>query len=161
MMAEQEQTGQVIAYIVRETIVSAAINGVISALSFLAIFGTAWRIAAGEWGYAIDFLPQSAAVALMACMVPGMIARRAQRTGRLAGDNGRPVTVQWLLRTAFVSVLYALLLGAVIASFWMFSIVATLDWPVALLMKIIYGAVLGAWVTRHVLRRMVRGAPLT
>jgi hypothetical protein len=156
----EEQSGRIDTYIARETIVSAAINGVIGALFFLAVFGTAGRVAVGEWGYAIDFLPQSAAVALMACIVPGMIARRAQLAGRLGGAASHPVTIQWLLRAAFMSVLSALTLGAGIAFLWLSGNVATLDWPIALGIKIIYGAALGAWVTWRVLRRMVGGASL-
>jgi len=160
-MAVEEQSGRIDAYIARETMVSAVINGVIGALFFFAVFGTDGRVAVGHWGgYAFDFLPQSAAGALMACIVPGMIARRAQVAGRL-GIHGRcPVTIQWLLRAAFVAVLSALTLGAAIAGLWLVSDIATLEWPTALCIKIIYGAALGAWVTRRVLRRIVRDAAL-
>lgn len=159
-MAMEELSGRIHAYIVRETIVSATINGVIGALFFFIIFGTVDHIAVGEWHYAVDFLWQSAAVALMACLVPGLIARRAQLTGRLGVRNGSPVTIKWLLRAAFVSVLSALTLGAAIAFLWLASDVATLHWRHALCIRIIYGAALGAWVTWRVLRRMVGSAPL-
>jgi hypothetical protein len=155
-MAAEEQMGRVNPYVVRETIVSAAINGTIGALFFFAVFGTAGRVAVGEWnGYAFDFLPQSAAVALMACLVPGLIARRAQLAGRLSAWAERPATLPWLLRAAFVSVLSGLTLGAGITLLWLAGDIATLRWPIALSIKIIYGAALGATVTWCVLRRMV------
>lgn len=157
-MAVEGQMGRSTPYIARETIVSAVINGVIGALFFLAVFGTAGRVAVGHsGGYAFDFLPQSAAVALMACFVPGVIARRAQLAGRLGGN---PVTVRWLLQAALVAVVSGITLGAAVTLAWLASDVATLDWPIALAIKIIYGAALGAWVTWRVLRRMVGGAPL-
>lgn len=157
-MGVEGQMGRITPYIARETIVSAAINGVIGALFFLAVFGTAGRVAVGHWGgYAFDFLPQSAAVALMACFVPGGIARRAQSAGRF---GGHPVTVRWLLQAALVSVLSGLTLGAAVSLAWLASGVATLDWQPALAIKVIYGAALGAWVTWRVLRRMVGGASL-
>lgn len=160
-MAVEGQMGRSTPYIARETIVSATINGAIGALFFLAVFGTAGRVAVGHWGrYAFDFLPQSAAVALMACLVPGLIARRAQLAGRLGIQGSTPVAVRWLLRAAFVSMLSALTLGTAVACLWLASDVATLDWRPALAIKIIYGAALGAWVTWRVLRRMVGGAPL-
>lgn len=160
-MALAEQSGRIDAYIARETIVSALINGVIGALFFFAVFGTAGRVTVGNWGgYAFDFLPQSAAVALMACLVPGLIARRAQLAGRIGIKGSGSVTIQWLLRAAFVAVLYGLTLGAAVALGWLVSDVATLEWPIALGIKIIYGAALGACVTRRVLRRMVGGASL-
>jgi len=153
----EEQSGRIDAYIARETIVSAVINGVIGILFFLAVFGTAGRVPVGHWGgYAFDFLPQSVAVALMACLVPGVIARRAQLAGRLGGN---PVTTRWLLQAALVAVLFGLTLGVAIALGWLLSDIATLDWRPALAIKIIYGAALGAWVTGRVLRSMVRDAP--
>jgi len=159
-MTVDKQMGRITPYIARETIVSAVINGAIGALFFFIIFGTAEHIAAGETHYAVDFLWQSAAVALMACLVPGLIARRAQLAGRLGIRGSHPATVSWLLRAAFLSILSALTLGAAIAFLWLVSDVTTLHWPVALCIKIIYGAALGAWVTWRVLRRMVGAAPL-
>lgn len=159
-MATKEQTGRIDAYIARETIVSAAINGVIGALFFFGVFGAETHVMVGDWGgYAFDFLPQSGAVALMACIVPGMIARRAQQAGRFGTAVESPVTAQWLLRAALAAVLPGSALGIAVALGWLASGVATLDWPIALCIKIIYGAALGAWVTRRVLRRMVGGAP--
>ncbi|MFZ2997148.1 hypothetical protein [Sphingobium sp.] len=160
-MAAEERTGRIDAYIARETIVSAAINGVIGTLFFFGVFGTDARVTVGGWGgYAFDFLPQSAAVALMACFVPGLIARHAQRAGRIGTGHDGPATTRWLLQAACVSVLFGLTLGVAVALAWLASGIAMLDWPIALAIKIIYGAALGAWVTRRVLRRMVRGAPL-
>lgn len=160
-MTAEEQKDRINAYIVRETIVSAAINGVIGALFFFGVFGTGVHVTVGGWGgYAFDFLPQSGAVALMACLVPGMIARRAQRAGRVGVRSEGPVTVQWLLRAALVAVLSGVTLGIAVALIWLASGVVTLGWPTALVIKIVYGAALGASVTRHVLRRMVRGTPV-
>ena len=160
-MAAEEQTGRITPYILRETIVSAAINGVIGALFFFAVFGAAGRVTVAGWGgYATDFLPQSGAVALMACLVPAMIARRAQRTGRLATGSEGLLAMPWLLRAALVALLFGLLLGAAIAHLWLRSGMATLDWPPALIIQMFYGAALGAIVTFRVLRRTVGGTAL-
>jgi len=147
------------AYILRETLVSAAINGVISALFFFAVFGTGAPVPVSEQGFAADFLPQSGAVTLMACVVPGMIARRAQKTGRPGTGNSNPVTARRLVRAAVTSILIGLALGAVIALALLASDLAAQSWLTALVIKIFYGAALGAWTTWRVLHRLIGGTP--
>src|SRR5690606_9204225 len=78
-------------YILRESLLSAAINAAISIGFYLAVFGR--RDPIPVWGMsnlAFDNLVQSFAVALMSALVPALLARLAQQKGK-AGSPGAPV----------------------------------------------------------------------
>ena len=66
----------------------------------------------------------------------------------------------WLIGLALVCAMLAALLGGAVALLWIGSgVIALAPLPV-LLLKIAYGALLGALVTRRVLRRLLRPNPL-
>lgn len=72
------------AYIRKETLVSMAINGVLSAVFFLLVFGTAQTVlvwGAGNWVF--DFLPQSFMITLMGTLVPGALTARRLKAGEI------------------------------------------------------------------------------
>ena len=65
--------------LVRETAISMAINGVLSAVFYFAFFhGLAKVPVWGVGNYAFDFVPQSFMVALMGTLVPGLLTLKAR-----------------------------------------------------------------------------------
>jgi hypothetical protein len=133
--------------IARESIVSAVVNGVISVGFFILVFGWPQRIAVrGLGNYAFDFLPQSFAIGLMASLVPGLLARKSLDARRQAGA---------IAGRSLLNGLVALVIGggALMAAFWS-SGPDTIPVPVALALKVLYGAALGAVVTRAMLLRL-------
>ena len=75
------------AYIRREILVSAVINGTFSALAFTLVFGGLEQVplwGVGNWVF--DFLLQGFMVALMATLVPGILARRKIKAGTSFAD---------------------------------------------------------------------------
>ncbi|QGP80108.1 hypothetical protein GL174_02635 [Sphingobium sp. CAP-1] len=136
----------------REAAISVVINGVLSLAFFLAVFGTAPHPL--NWGapdyLALDFVPQSIAVALMSALVPALIARRKL--------NGRSVLRGILLRAAFFA-----LAGALLGGLLAFSIGSvpfpSIGWHAAMFIKIAYGGALGALVAGLALRRLLASMP--
>lgn len=144
-------------YIARETAVSAVINGAISAGFYFAMFGQAAEIAVwGAGGLAIDFLPQSFAVAFFASLVPTLLARRAIARGTVTRVISHDRPALSLVSRAIVTGLLAILLGggAWAAVFWATGLPAV-PAAAALPVKIAYGAALGALVTRFHLQRLL------
>jgi hypothetical protein len=146
-------------FVARETMISAAVNAMLSAGFFFAVFGgsSAARVW-GAGGLALDFLPQSFAVAFFATLMPSLLARRAMRQGRLVGPSRTRAGLASLLAVAILSGLVASLVGGGTwaAAFWASGLAAVPAVP-ALLVKVAYGAILGALVTRHHLQRLLIG----
>lgn len=135
----------------REAGISIVINGVLSLAFFLGVFGMSPRPLswAAPDNLALDFIPQSIAVALMSALVPALIARR-----RL----GHAQTLRPILTRAALFALAGGALGGVLA----FSIGSvafpTIAWGAALTIKIAYGGALGALVATLALRRLLSSA---
>lgn len=135
----------------REAAISVVINGVLSLAFFLGIFGLQSRPL--SWGtpdgLALDFIPQSIAVALMSALVPALIARRQLGNGPTIGP---------ILRRAMLFAIAGAALGGLLA----FSIgnagFPTMAWATALTIKIAYGGALGALVASLSLRRLLTSA---
>jgi hypothetical protein len=135
--------GRVIA---RETMLSAIINGVLSLLFFLGVFGLSRPIA---WtALAADGLPQSFMVALMGSLVPGLIV------GARLGRPKEPIVARALAFGFGV----LLLLGG---GGWLLlhGLAGSVPAGTALGAKILYGAVLGALVTPAALSFLFRPEP--
>lgn len=132
----------------REAGISVVINGVLSLAFFLGVFGTVSRPLG--WmapdNLAIDFVPQSIAVALMSALVPALIARK--RLG-----NG-PALRAILIRAALCALAGGVLGGLLALSIGAVGL-STIGWGAALAIKIAYGGVLGALVATLALRRFV------
>ena len=136
-------------YIRQETVVSIAINTVLSLAFFLLVFGrhgpvTVW----GAGNYVFDFAAQGFMIALMATLVPGALAVKALRAGKVAPVPPPP-------RLPANLVLCAVLLGVIGAAIGVLGASAILSlvqlthlswWP-ALTAKLIFGAALAAVVT--------------
>lgn len=133
----------------REAAISVGINGALSLAFFLAVFGTQPRLLA--WAtpdrLALDFVPQSIAVALMSALVPSLIART-----RL----GRRVSTRTIILRAFGFAIGGAVLGGLLA--WATGAVAQspVAWGQALAIKLLYGGSLGALITILALKRMTR-----
>jgi hypothetical protein len=134
--------------LLREAAISAMINAAISAGFYLALFhGLAAVSVAGVGGFAFDFVPQSFMVALMGALVPGLLALRPIAAAGLVVPARSRVVVQ-----AFGFAVLAALIGAGIAA--SLPAYATIGFATGLLVKIAYGAALGAAVTALALRRL-------
>lgn len=144
------------AYLRQETLISAAINCALSvAFTFLAFGGQA-RI--GWSALALDALPQSFAIALMATLVPTLLTRKRMRSGLIASlptSGGRPrhnallrALIVALGTTAVAGVLHYLLLP-----------LGPVDWSFAavLAFKSLYGALLGAAIGHVAVRSTLAG----
>ncbi|WP_298400203.1 hypothetical protein [Sphingobium sp.] len=132
----------------RETAISVIINGVLSLLFFIALFGMQPRLLAWRApdGLALDFLPQSVAVALMSALVPALIARRKM--------DGEPALRPILVRAA----LFALAGGALggVLAFLVGGLgLVFIGWGFALMIKVTYGGALGALVASLALRQLL------
>lgn len=120
--------------VMRETLLSAVINGVLSLLFFLGVFGLARPVA---WGaLARDGLPQSFMVALMGSLVPCLIVATKLRRPR------KPAVIRAL---CFAGAALLLLGGG--GWLLLHGRPGTVPAGVALAAKILYGAGLGAVVT--------------
>lgn len=131
----------------RESLVSAAINTAFSALFYGLIFGFAAALPVrGMGAFAFDFLPQSAAIGLMASLIPGLLLRRAVARGALANipaaDKRPRIAV-----IVGISIAGAVGFGAVLAGLFWLAAPDQIGRSAALAIKLVYGAALGATVT--------------
>ena len=144
-------------YLARETLVSAAINAAISVGFFLLVFRGVEPVRVwGMGNYAFDFIPQSFAIGLMATLVPGLLCRKAVVAGRIAGSTESPVTSGTVIARAVRNAILAVIggAGACALALWVTGADA-LSHSSAFVLKVLYGALLGALVTRLTLRSMV------
>ena len=140
----------------RETLVSALINGAISVAFFLAMFGRSGPVPVwGVGNYAFDFLPQSFAVGVMATLVPGLLCRRALMSGGHRSMSAVP-PVGSIIARAFLHGAAAAVAGGALCSLalWLTGADTIANAP-AFVLKVAYGAALGALVTWVTLKRML------
>lgn len=134
----------------REAAISFFINALLSLAFFAGTFGLSSQLLV--WGtpdnLALDFIPQSTAVALMSALVPSLLARR-----HLPALPLRPIFLHAALLAADGALLGALLAFA-IQTIALPSVAAS----AALIMKLVYGGVLGSIVTTIALRLLLRSA---
>ncbi|WP_394442534.1 hypothetical protein ACGGKE_17010 (plasmid) [Sphingobium naphthae] len=138
----------------REAAISFVINAVLSLAFFLGLYSNTGRTL--SWvepdGLALDFVPQSLAVALMSALVPALIARK--RLGN--GPALRPV----LLRAGLFALAGACL-GAVLALLASAAEPPAIAWSTALVGKMLYGGLLGALVATLALRPLLATGSVT
>ncbi len=131
----------------RETLVSAAINTAFSALFYAIVFGLAEALPVrGMGAFAFDFLPQSAAIGLMASLIPGLLLRRAMARGAFtnipAADERHRIAI-----IVGISIAGAVGCGAVLAGLFWLVAPDQIGRSAAIPIKLVYGAALGATVT--------------
>ncbi|NWK96318.1 hypothetical protein DM806_11725 [Sphingobium lactosutens] len=135
----------------REAAISIVINGALSLAFFLGVFGVSPRPLswAAPDNLALDFIPQSIAVALMSALAPALIARR--RLGQAPGLGSV------LIRAALFALAGGALGGALAFSIGSVAF-PTIAWGTALTIKVAYGGALGALVAILALRRLLSSA---
>ena len=137
-------------YVLVETLISIAINLVISATFAWIVFHGRTRIPLwGAEGYAIDFAPQTFMIALMSVVVPTLITRRRTRLGkvqpRAVAKRGLPARL-WL-RAPLLAVAATLVLGGVVVGLISVALPDTLGFPPLLALKLAYAAVIAGVMT--------------
>lgn len=138
----------------REIATSAVINAVLSVAFFLLVFGQRDRLA--FWApdhFALDFIPQFAAVSLMSALVPALVARK--KLARASGGACAPVT-EIVLRAVRLCLSAVLLAGVLIALAWAAGW-NSVDGTAALFLKAASGATLGMAIAKLALTPLSRG----
>ena len=134
----------------REQAVSAAINGLLSAVFFALVFGLAARpLAMGAPDrLALDFLPQGLMVSLMASLVPTLVIRaKLRKVGQGAAAKVVPIVCRGLAA--------GLASAAVLAALALLGPVQAAPSLAALAFKIVYGSALGLGCTRLAVSSLV------
>jgi len=146
-------------YIRRETLVSMVINGVLSLVFFLLVFGFAQHIPVwGMGNFVFDFIPQSFMISLMSTLVPGALTAKRLGAGALSpSDRPSRLPRSLILRALLLAILSAIVGTAIVAALATASGVAQVEWSAALALKIVYGVILGAFVTPIGLRAALAG----
>lgn len=145
------------AYVTREAAISSVINAAISAAFFLGVFGFGANIPVwGHGNFVFDFLPQTFAVVFFASFVPSLLARKAMSAGKVAAAATAPPSGLALFTAAVLRAIAAMLAGVAIwaALFWLMGTQEIAAVP-AFALKVLYGALLGAVVTRNRLRSLL------
>ncbi len=137
-------------YIAIEAAVSAAINAVLSIAFTLAVFGGTRLVPASD--LAFDAIPQTFMVALMATLVPTVLTQKRLKTGRVARMThlslGLPRSV--VGRSLLVALLLAAFAWALHQG--LLPMDASFAFANVLMVKTLYGALLGAMVTAFAVR---------
>lgn len=137
------------AYIRQETLISVVINGVLSAVFFLLVFGLADSVAVwGVGNWVFDFLPQSFMITLMSTLVPGALTAKRLKAGILEpGSFATRLPRSLLLRALLLAVLAAAIGTALVAGLAALTGINELGLVPGLGIKVAYGIALGSVVT--------------
>jgi hypothetical protein len=139
----------------RETLLSAVVNAAISIGFFLLVFG--WAPVATR-SLAIDFLPQTFGTAFLGGLVPSFILLSKIRRGTVAAAGRVPTRAAQTLRVLGCALVATPVLGG-LAALVMLAVGPSLLSPAtALIVKALYGALVGIVTTPPVLR-MALGMP--
>jgi hypothetical protein len=137
-------------YVRTEMIVAAIINAILSIVFMLIMFGGQQTVAvSGRGGLVVDAVPQTLMIALMSTLVPTILTRRRIAMARIAPLLGSP---RWprnvLMRSGLVA-------SGTAAIAWILHAIVMPPigpiWPFlpALVFKVVYGAILGATISRY------------
>jgi hypothetical protein len=138
-----------VAFIRRQAAVSSIINAAISLGLFILVFRLNRLVPVwGAGNYAFDFLPQSFAVTFFSSFFPMLLTSKAMLAGDVAASKAPPTLLANLTGSILKGVAAAILLGGAFALVLRFAGVELLGTYPALAVKVAYGAVLGAIVTR-------------
>lgn len=138
---------------------SAAISAAFSAFFFVVAFGFSGAIPMhGVNNFAFDTIPQAAGVTLMGSLMPGLAFRKLLRGSGLGNEPCSPPSPRTFAMIVVACVTAAVLTGA--ALFGVASIAGPdhIDHGPALLLKMAFGAALGAITTACSLTLLFRAA---
>lgn len=138
-------------YILVETLVSAGINAVLSIVFTLLVFGGERLVAVPA--LVRDALPQSFMITLMAWLVPSLLTGRRLRAGAIAPLPGRAPRGHVAVVSLLAAVVVAAVAGAVHWAVLPVLLPPAVPFGAVLAGKAVYGALLGAVVTRVALAR--------
>jgi hypothetical protein len=146
-------------YVARETAISVAINMVLSAAFFVALFHG--RTPLAWWGadrLVIDFLPQTFMVTLMGALVPSLLTRRRVRSGAVAfgAANAMPSIGSVIGRALLMAVIATLVFGGGAIAVVSLLDLTQISFAAALILKIVFGALLALIATPIALRMTLR-----
>ena len=110
----------------------------------------------GGSGFVADFVPQGFMVALMAFLVPTVLARRAVSSGRVSGGLVGSGKGRLVLPALIAAVMGAVILTTVMAALFAALGIETIPFAAVLSIKVACGAVLGAIVTKIALSPLLR-----
>lgn len=132
----------------KEARISAAINGVLSAVFFFLVFGldSAPVTTAAPDNYAFDFVIQGAIVALMAALVPTFLLQ----TKAAAVARRRPTNVK-IVALAVVTMVVAALVSFGVGQ-GVGRLAESIAVPAALGLKVLFGAGIGYFITMAILK---------
>ncbi len=137
-------------YLKKESLVSFVINSVLSLLFIYLVFYPVDSLPVwGVDGLLLDSMIQGFAIGLMASLVPILITSKRVAGGKL---NGLTMRDNWLSRHCIIASLLFALLSALISltinlgGFLLLDI-SSISFYSALILKVIFGGVLGALVT--------------
>jgi hypothetical protein len=141
-----------------QAIVSGIVNAVLSIAIFILVFGLARRaltIGAPDQ-FAFDFLPQGAILGFMSAFLPALMVRNRLRTGALSITTSRVPTVGSIVLRAVLLSLLSIAVAAV--AMWLTQRFGanSVEWRDALLIKVVFGVLLGVIVTRIAVRAVLR-----
>ena len=142
-------TGEHAAYVRKETVISMVINGMISAGFAIAVFRGASSI--GVWSspsLALDFLPQTFAIAFFSVLVPSLLTRKRVKRGaveRKAASQRLPQNI--ILRALAVAVVSVVIIGGLAIVISSLVIRSELSFTSVMILKVAYGVVVAALIT--------------
>lgn len=145
-------------YIRTETTFSTIGSAVVGAAVFIAVFGAFVPVPArGIGAYAFDFLPQGFMTALICTLAAGGLTRARIRKGAITRVPGQVPRVSSLWLRGLAYGLGALVFGALpVGAAILASGTETIDWAMAVLGKIIFGAAVALIVTPLALHASLR-----
>lgn len=143
------------AYIRRETGVSVVINAMLTLGFFLVAFGRdgapvpVWGIGA----YVFDFVPQGFMIGLMASLVPGALAGKALRSGKVAAVEAPSALPSGLVLRSLLMAMCGAAAGVAISAGLLAALgLDQLPWGAALAFKLVWAVALAVIVTPAGLR---------
>lgn len=142
------------AYIRKETVISMAINAVISAAFTWAVFGG--QQVAPMWtsgGVTADLLPQTFMVSVMSALVPTLLTRKRRRAGVISyDDRASRIPGNVLVRAIGIALVATIVLVGLAAAAIAASGIEWIGVPMLFPAKIAYGAIVASIVTPLALR---------
>jgi hypothetical protein len=150
-------------YVLVETIISAVINAVVSALFVWIVFhGLKNVVMWGPNGLAFDLVPTTFMITLMTCIALTLVTRKRMRKGivpHLSGPRVFQLPKNAILRGLTMAVVATVLLVPATVGILIAANAAPMAYGHVMIYKIVYGALLGLVVTPVILINALKDMP--